>query len=145
MERVLILSGSESDRAIVEKITQVLTAFGVEYRYEVASAHRNPVKVDNLVANSTADVFIAVTGLSAALPGVIAARTIKPVIGVPVNAALNGLDALLSTVQMPPNVPVACVGIENGKNAAILSVQILALKDPNLDKKLRDFKESLKK
>jgi len=145
MERVLILSGSESDRTIVEKITQVLTAFNVEYRYEIASAHRNPAKVDHLVANSTADVFIAVTGLSAALPGVIAARTIKPVIGVPVNAALNGLDALLSTVQMPPNVPVACVGIENGKNAAILAVQILALKDPNLDKKLREFKESLKK
>jgi 5-(carboxyamino)imidazole ribonucleotide mutase len=145
MERVLILSGSESDKPIVDKIIQVLSAFGVEYRYEAASAHRNPDKVDMLVKNSTADVFIAVTGLSAALPGVIASKTIKPVIGVPVNAALNGLDALLATVQMPPNVPVACVGIDNGKNAAILAIEILAIKDSTIEKKLREFKESLKK
>src|SRR3989338_9053025 len=145
MERVLILSGSESDKPIVDKITQVLTAFGIEHRYEVASAHRNPEKVDMLVKNSTADVFIAVAGMSAALPGVIAARTIKPVIGVPVNAALDGLDALLATVQMPPNVPVACVGIDNGKNAGVLAVEILALKDPELERKLHEFKESLKK
>jgi len=145
MERVLILSGSESDKPIVDKITQVLSAFGVEYRYEVASAHRNPAKVDQLVASSTADVFIAVAGMSAALPGVIAARTTKPVIGVPVNAALDGLDALLATAQMPPNVPVACVGIDNGKNAGVLAVQILALKDSVLAQKLHEFKESLKK
>lgn len=145
MERVLILSGSESDKPIVDKITQVLTAFGVEHRYEVASAHRNPDKVDMLVKNSTADVFIGVAGVSAALPGVIAARTTKPVIGVPVNAALNGLDSLLSIAQMPSNVPVACVGIDNGKNAAILAVEILALKDNALAQKLNEFKESLKK
>lgn len=145
MERVLILSGSESDKPIVEKITKVLDAFGVDYRYEVASAHRNPDKVDLFVKNSSADVFIGVAGVSAALPGVIAARTTKPVIGVPVNAALNGMDSLLSIAQMPPNVPVACVGIDNGKNAGVLAVEILALKDPELDKKLREFKESLKK
>ncbi|HLC69089.1 MAG TPA: 5-(carboxyamino)imidazole ribonucleotide mutase [Candidatus Bilamarchaeaceae archaeon] len=145
MERVLILSGSESDKPIVDKITQVLDAFGVTYQYKVASAHRNPQKVDELVRNSPADVFIAVTGLSAALPGVIAARTTKPVIGVPVNASLDGLDALLATVQMPPNVPVACVGIDNGKNAGVLAVEILALKDPELERKLHEFKESLKK
>ena|SRR3989338_2023544 len=145
MERVLILSGSESDKPIVDKITQVLNAFGVEHRYEVASAHRNPDKVDMLVKNSTADVFIGVAGVSAALPGVIAARTTKPVIGVPINAALDGLDSLLSIAQMPPNVPVACVGIDNGKNAAILAVEILALKDSMLAQKLLEFKESLKK
>lgn len=145
MERVLILSGSESDRPVVDRIIQVLSAFNVEHRYEIASAHRNPDKVDMLVKNSAAEVFIAVAGLSAALPGVVASRTARPVIGVPVNAALNGLDALLSVVQMPPNVPVACVGIENGKNAGILAVQMLALKDSELERKLREFKESLKK
>lgn len=145
MERVLILSGSESDKPVVDKIVQVLNAFGIALRYEVASAHRNPEKVDNLVKTSTADVFIAVAGMSAALPGVVAARTTKPVIGVPVNASLDGLDSLLSIAQMPPNVPVACVGIDNGKNAGVLAVQILALKDSELDKKLREFKESLKK
>ena len=94
----------------------------------MASAHRNPDKVDNLVKTSTADVFIAVAGMSAALPGVVAARTIKPVIGVPVNSSLNGLDALLSVAQMPPNVPVACVSIDGGKNAGILAIEILALR-----------------
>jgi 5-(carboxyamino)imidazole ribonucleotide mutase len=145
MEKVMVISGSERDKAVVEKIVQVLIAFGVEYRQDVASAHRNPEKVDVLVKNSTADVFIAVAGLSAALPGVIAARTIKPVIGVPVNASMNGLDALLSVAQMPSNVPVACVGIDNGKNAAMLAIEILSLGDPVLEKKLREFKESLKK
>lgn len=145
MERVLILSGSESDRPVIEKITQVLNAFGIENKWEVASAHRNPDKVDFLVKNSTADVFIAVAGMSAALPGVVAARTIKPVIGVPVNASLNGLDSLLSVAQMPSNVPVACVSIDGGKNAGILAAQILALKDTEIDKKLREFKESLKR
>ena len=145
MERVLILSGSESDKPIIKKITQVLDQFGVKYRYEVASAHRNPDKVERLVKESGADVFVGVAGVSAALPGVIAARTTKPVIGVPVNAALDGLDSLLSIVQMPPNVPVACVGIDNGKNAAVLAVEILALKDAVLEKKLKEFKESLKK
>ncbi len=145
MEKVLILSGSESDKQVVEKVTQVLTAFGVKYKYEVASAHRNPEKVESLVKNSAADVFIAVAGLSAALPGIIASKTTKPVIGVPVSSALNGLDALLSIAQMPSNVPVACVGIDNGKNAGMLAVEILALSDSNLAKKLRDFKEQIKK
>ena len=145
MERVLILSGSESDKSVVDKIASVLDSFGVSYKYEVASAHRNPDKVDKLIKNTSADVFIAVAGMSAALPGVIAARTHKPVIGVPVNASLDGLDALLSVAQMPPNVPVACVGIDAGKNAGVLAVQMLALKDSSLEKKLKEFKESLKK
>ena len=122
----------------------VLNAFGVNCRYEVASAHRNPEKVDRLVRESTASVFICIAGLSAALPGVVAARTTKPVIGVPANAALNGLDSLLSVVQMPPNVPVAGVGIGMGKNAGLLAVQILAVSDSELANKLVDFKEKLK-
>jgi 5-(carboxyamino)imidazole ribonucleotide mutase len=116
----------------------------VPYRYEVASAHRNPDKVESLVTESTAKVFIAIAGLSAALPGVVASRTTKPVIGVPINAALNGMDALFSIAQMPPNVPVACVGIGMGKNAALLAIQILALNDQDLLAKLSDFKEKLK-
>ena len=144
MEKVLIIAGSKSDEEIVNKVAEVLKAFNVEYRSEVASAHRNPDKVESLVRESTADVFIAIAGLSAALPGVIASRTTKPVIGVPVDAALDGLDALLAISQMPPNVPVAAVGINNGKNAAILAVQILALKDGELANKLTEFKEKLK-
>jgi 5-(carboxyamino)imidazole ribonucleotide mutase len=144
MEKVLIISGSKSDEEIVNKAIDVLKAFDVEYRYEVASAHRNPDKVESLVRESSADVFIAVAGLSAALPGVIASRTTKPVIGVPVNAALDGLDALLSIAQMPPNVPVAAVGINNGKNAAMLAIQILALSDSGLAQKLLEFKEKMK-
>lgn len=144
MERVLLISGSKSDEEIVAKATKVLETFGVAHKYEVASAHRNPDKVEELVKNTTADVFICVAGLSAALPGVVASRTTKPVIGVPADAALDGLDALLSIAQMPPNVPVAAVGINNGKNAAILAVQILALKDEGLAAKLAEFKEKLK-
>src|SRR3989338_956017 len=144
MEKVLILSGSKSDNGIVEKATKVFEAFGIDYKYEVASAHRNQEKVDELVSQTSAKVIIAVAGLSAALPGVVAARTIKPVIGVPVNAALGGLDSLLSVVQMPPNIPVASVGIDNAKNAALLAIEILALNDHELKVKLQEFREKLK-
>jgi len=144
MEKVLIISGSKSDAEIVQKAEDVLKTFGVQYRTEVASAHRNPEKVEQLVQESTADVFIAIAGLSAALPGVVASKTTKPVIGVPVEAALGGLDSLLSIAQMPPNVPVAAVSINGGKNAGILAVQILALGDSELEAKLKDFKEKLK-
>ncbi|HSB47011.1 MAG TPA: 5-(carboxyamino)imidazole ribonucleotide mutase [Candidatus Bilamarchaeum sp.] len=144
MEKVLILSGSKSDEEIARSAMDVLNAFGVPCRYEVASAHRNPEKVDRLVKESTAQVFIGIAGMSAALPGVIAARTAKPVIGVPVNASLDGLDSLLSVAQMPPNVPVACVGIGMGKNAGLLAVQILAVSDAALAAKLAEFKEKLK-
>ncbi|MBD3353505.1 MAG: 5-(carboxyamino)imidazole ribonucleotide mutase, partial [Candidatus Lokiarchaeota archaeon] len=97
------------------------------YDLQIISAHRNPDKLDEYVKNSLAKIFICVAGLSAALPGVVASKTDKPVIGVPVDAKLNGLDALLSIVQMPPGVPVACVGIDNGKNAAYLAIRILNL------------------
>ncbi|WP_148883758.1 5-(carboxyamino)imidazole ribonucleotide mutase [Thermococcus aciditolerans] len=138
--KVLVVMGSRSDSPIAEKVTAVLDEFGVEYDVEVASAHRNPKKVEEL-AKKDYDVFIAIAGLSAALPGVIAAHTVKPVIGVPVSAKLNGLDALLSIAQMPPGVPVAAVGIDNGKNAALLAVEILALGDEKLRKKLEEYRE----
>ena len=144
MEKVLILSGSKSDDEIAKQAIDVLNAFGVPCRHEVASAHRNPEKVERLIKESTAQVFIGIAGMSAALPGVIASKTTKPVIGVPVAASLNGLDSLLSIAQMPPNVPVAAVGIGMGKNAAILAVEILALNDTSLAAKLADYKEKLK-
>jgi 5-(carboxyamino)imidazole ribonucleotide mutase len=143
-EKILVVSGSKSDEKIVKKITDVLDEFGVEYKYEVASAHRNPSRVEKLVKSTFAEVIIAVAGLSAALPGVVAAHTLTPVIGVPVSAKLDGMDALLSIVQMPPGIPVAAVGIDNGRNAALLALQILALQDKKLEKKLLDYREKMK-
>lgn len=125
--KVLIVCGSESDLDIAKKAGYVLEGKKVDYDLEVASAHRNPEKVKTL-AEKEYDVFIAVAGLSAALPGVIASLTDKPVIGVPVSAKLGGLDALLSIVQMPRGVPVACVGIDNAENAAYLALRILGMK-----------------
>jgi len=143
-EKILIISGSKSDEKIVKKITDVLDEFGTDYKYEVASAHRNPEKVEKIVKSTFADAIIAVAGLSAALPGVVAAHTLTPVIGVPVSAKLDGMDALLSIVQMPPGIPVAAVGIDNGKNAALLAIQILALNDKGLEKKLVKYREKMK-
>ena len=123
---VLIIAGSESDIKIVEKSEGVLKESGVEYSIEYCSFHRNPDRLRELIKNSDAKVFICIAGLSAALPGAVAAYTKKPVIGVPVSAKLDGLDSLLSIVQMPKGVPVACVGIDNEKNAAHLALRILA-------------------
>jgi len=139
---VQIVLGSKSDMKVAEKAIEVLKELGVRYRLAVASAHRTPELVDKLVGEADAEVFIAIAGLSAALPGVIAARTTKPVIGVPVDVKLEGLDALLSIMQMPPGIPVATVGIDNGKNAAMLAMQILALKDEKLAEKLKESRET---
>ncbi|NJE08933.1 5-(carboxyamino)imidazole ribonucleotide mutase [Thermococcus sp. M39] len=141
--KVLVVMGSKSDSHIAEKVTQVLDEFGISYDVEVASAHRNPKKVEEL-AKKDYDVFIAIAGLSAALPGAIASHTTKPVIGVPVSAKLGGLDSLLSIAQMPPGVPVATVGIDNGKNAALLAIEILALKDESLKRKLEEYRERMR-
>ena len=122
---VLIIAGSESDIKIVEKSEGVLKESGVEYSIEYCSFHRNPDRLRDLIKNSDAKVFICIAGLSAALPGAVAAYTKKPVIGVPVSAKLDGLDSLLSIAQMPKGVPVACVGIDNGENAAYLALRIL--------------------
>lgn len=137
MVDVLIITGSESDMPVVKKATGALDALGIKYEVKVASAHRQPELLDELVKGSDAKIFIGIAGLSAALPGVIASKTQKPVIGVPVGVALSGLDALLSTMQMPPGVPVATVGIGNGKNAAILAARILALSDAKLAARLK--------
>ncbi|TFF89981.1 MAG: 5-(carboxyamino)imidazole ribonucleotide mutase [Promethearchaeota archaeon] len=128
-ERVLVsvVAGSESDEPVYNKALKVLSSEEIPHELKILSAHRNPDKLDEYIDSSEALVFIAVAGLSAALPGVIASKTDKPVIGVPVNAKLGGLDALLSIVQMPPGVPVACVGIDRGDNAAHLAIRILNL------------------
>jgi len=120
-----IIAGSRSDEKIVEKVTAVLDEAGVTYSVNYISAHREHDKLVEHVKSSKAYIFICIAGLSAALPGVVAAITDKPVIGVPVNAALGGLDALLSIVQMPKGVPVATVVINNGQNAAYLALRIL--------------------
>jgi len=125
--KVLIVCGSKSDLEIAKKAEEVLANNNIKYEVVVASAHREPERVKEIVTKSDADVFIAIAGLSAALPGFISSYTNKPVIGVPVSAKLNGLDALLSMVQMPSGVPVATVGIDNAANAAYLAVRILNL------------------
>ncbi|MCX6770037.1 MAG: 5-(carboxyamino)imidazole ribonucleotide mutase [Candidatus Micrarchaeota archaeon] len=137
MVDVLIIVGSETDLPLAKKAEEALNEFGVANKIEVASAHRTPDKLDKLVSSSDAKVFIGIAGLSAALPGVIASKTKKPVIGVPANVKMDGLDALLSMMQMPSGVPVATVGIDNAKNAAHLAIRILALSDSKLAARLK--------
>jgi 5-(carboxyamino)imidazole ribonucleotide mutase len=141
---VLIILGSKSDAEVGKGAAKILDEFGIEYEMVVASAHRTPDLLRDLVRNTTAKVFIAVAGLSAALPGTIAAHTLKPVIGVPVSGKLN-LDSILSITQMPPGVPVAAVGLDRGENAAILATEILAVKDERLAEKLKEHREAMKK
>jgi 5-(carboxyamino)imidazole ribonucleotide mutase len=140
---VQIVLGSKSDMKVAKKAIGVLKELGVKYKVSIASAHRSPELVDKLVSEADADVFIAIAGLSAALPGVIAARTMKPVIGVPVSGTLN-LDAILSVVQMPPGVPVAAVGLDRGDNAALLAAEIIALRDEKVRKALVRHRQKLR-
>ena len=130
MSEVAVILGSESDMPIAERVVNVLEREGVSYELKVISAHRQPEELDRYLREKSEEVsvFIAIAGLSAALPGVIASKTDKVVIGVPVSGKLMGLDALLSMVQMPAGVPVAVVGIDNGENAALLALRILNLK-----------------
>jgi len=130
MSEVAVILGSESDMPIAERVVNVLEREGVSYELKVISAHRQPEELDRYLREKSEEVsvFIAIAGLSAALPGVIASKTDKVVIGVPVSGKLMGLDALLSMVQMPAGVPVAVVGIDNGENAALLALRILNVK-----------------
>jgi 5-(carboxyamino)imidazole ribonucleotide mutase len=121
---ITIIAGSKSDEKIVNKVVSVLEG-KVKYAVHYASCHRNPKLVNEIIDESKYDIFICIAGLAAALPGYVAARTSKPVIGVPVSGVLNGLDALLSIAQLPKGVPVACVGIDNGQNASLLALRIL--------------------
>ena len=139
MAQVLIVMGSKSDLPVAEKATALLKKFGISYDVAVASAHRTPSRVEELVKDSTADVFIAIAGMSAALPGVVASFTVKPVIGVPVSGKMT-MDAILSVVQMPPGIPVAAVGLDRGDNAAILAAEMLSIADPKIADALKAYR-----
>jgi phosphoribosylaminoimidazole carboxylase PurE protein len=147
MPAVRVVLGSKSDLAAAEAIGQTLAEFGVEHDLHISSAHRKPENTAALAKNAEAEgvkVIIAVAGMAAHLPGVIASHTALPVIGVPLaSGGLGGMDALLSIAQMPPGVPVACVAVGGAKNAALLAIQILALNDAELLAKLKTYKESL--
>ena len=144
--RVSIIMGSISDREIADKVVKKLKEFDVHYEVKVISAHRALDLLKNYVENAQeeSEVFIGIAGKAAHLAGVIAGITTRPVIGIPVKSSLmDGLDSLLSTVQMPSGVPVATVAVNGGENAAILAVQMLALKDQELQRKLDNFKKTM--
>ena len=144
---VSIIMGSTSDLPIMEKAAKLFDEFEIPFEMHALSAHRTPEEVEKFAKNAEVrgiEVIIAAAGMAAHLPGVIASMTTLPVIGVPINASLEGLDALLAIVQMPPGIPVATVGINASTNAAILAVQIIAIKDENIRKKLAGYKEAMK-
>lgn len=144
--KVSIIMGSMSDLPIMQKAAQFLDSMEVPFEMNALSAHRTPAEVEQFAREAEGrglKVIIAAAGMAAALPGVIAASTTLPVIGLPINSTLEGRDALLSIVQMPPGVSVATVGINAGLNAAVLAVQILALSDAGLAKRYAAYKASL--
>jgi 5-(carboxyamino)imidazole ribonucleotide mutase len=140
MPSVSVIIGSESDKDLGEAAVAMLKEFGVDSELRVLSAHRNPKQLSEYIEKSDAKVFITIAGLAAALPGVVAAQTVKPVIGVPKDAKLGGMDALLSIVQMPTGVPVATVAIDGTKNAGLLAVEILAVSDKALTERLVEYR-----
>ena len=146
---VAIIMGSDSDWGVMKKAAEVFNEFGVDAEIIVASAHRTPERVKNFVTSCDeqgAKIFMAAAGCAAHLAGVVASYTAKPVIGVPINSEpLKGVDALLSTVQMPGGVPVATMAINGAKNAALFAVEILALQDKNLQMKLADYRANMVK
>lgn len=144
---VSIIMGSTSDLPVMEKAAKFLDDMDVPFEINALSAHRTPAEVESFARNAKARgirVIIAGAGMAAALPGVIAASTTVPVIGVPIKGMLDGLDAMLSIIQMPPGIPVATVGVNGAQNAAILAVEMLALADEALAKRLEQYKDSLK-
>ena len=146
--KVSIIMGSTSDLPVMEKAAKVLNDFCIPFEINALSAHRTPAEVESFAKNAQKrgiEVIIAGAGMAAHLPGVIAAMTPIPVIGVPINASLDGMDALLAIAKMPPGIPVATTAINGAMNAGILAAQILAIGDNALKAKIVDFKESLKK
>lgn len=146
--KVAIIFGSKSDSEVMKGAAKALKEFNIEYEAYILSAHRVPEQLEKTLTkleNENCECIIAGAGLAAHLPGVIASKTIVPVIGVPINAALNGLDALLSIVQMPKSIPVATVGINNSYNAGMLAIEILSIKYPEIRKKLIEYRETMKK
>ena len=144
---ISIIMGSTSDLPIMEKAAKLLDEFQIPFEINALSAHRTPQEVAEFATNAQKrgiKAIIAGAGMAAHLPGVIAAMTTVPVIGVPINATFEGMDALLAIVQMPPGIPVATVGVNAAQNAAILAVEILALSDERIAKQFKDYKENLK-
>ena len=145
--KVSIIMGSTSDFSVMEAAAKILDEFEIPFEINALSAHRTPEAVEVFAKGAKArgiQVIIAAAGMAAHLPGVIAAMTTLPVIGVPINATLSGLDSLLAIVQMPPGIPVATVGVNGSQNAGILAVQMLAMGNVELSIKLETFKETLK-
>ena len=145
--KVSIIMGSTSDLPVMEKAARVLDEMEIPFEMNALSAHRTPHEVEQFACDAESRglrVIIAGAGMAAALPGVIAANTTLPVIGVPINGMLDGLDALLSIVQMPPGIPVATVGVNGAQNAALLAVEMLALGDKDLADRLKGYKQGLK-
>ena len=145
---VSIIMGSTSDLPVMEKAAQLLDELEIPFEINALSAHRTPAEVEKFAREAKGRglrVIIAAAGMAAALPGVIAANTTLPVVGVPIKGILDGLDALLSIVQMPPGIPVATVGVNGSLNAALLAVQMIALSDETVAQKLAAYKEGLKK
>lgn len=145
--KISVIMGSTSDLPVMEKAAKVLDELEIPFEMNALSAHRTPEKVETFAREAESNgikVIIAGAGMAAHLPGVIAASTPLPIIGVPINAALDGMDALLSIVQMPPGIPVATVGINRADNAAILAAQMMATEDSNLSVRLKKYKENLK-
>ena len=146
MKKVGIVMGSDSDLPVIQKATDLLKALQIPFEVHVYSAHRTPVQAHDFAANARENgfgVLIAAAGMAAHLAGAIAANTTLPVIGIPCKGSvLDGMDALLSTVQMPSGIPVATVGINNGANAALLAAQILAVEDADLARRLAEKRES---
>jgi 5-(carboxyamino)imidazole ribonucleotide mutase len=147
--KILIVLGSDSDLPTMEDGLDFLKAAGVPFTLDISSAHRHPEKTVDLARKARGqgiEVIIAAAGLAAHLPGVVASHTTLPVIGIPLKGeALNGLDSLLSIVQMPAGVPVATVGVNASRNASILACEILSIKYPEIRKKLEQLKETMKK
>ncbi len=145
--KVLVITGSDSDLPVMEQGAEMLRALGIECAMSVASAHRAPEKVQELVREAEeagAEVIIAGAGMSAALPGVVASHTDLPVIGVPLDSGMpGGIDALFSIVQMPTGIPVATVSVGGAKNAAVLAGRILSIKYPDVRKRLEDYRRKL--
>ena len=145
--KVSIIMGSTSDLPVMEKAAKILNEFKIPFEINALSAHRTPEEVEKFAKGAKdrgIEVIIAGAGMAAHLPGVIAAMTTIPVIGVPINASLDGMDSLLAIVQMPPGIPVATVGIDGAQNAGILAAQIIATGDEKLKSVLVDYKENLK-
>ncbi|MDR0947530.1 MAG: 5-(carboxyamino)imidazole ribonucleotide mutase [Ruminococcus sp.] len=144
--KVMIIMGSDSDFDVMKAAITELRAYGIESETHIASAHRTPAYAELLSEKAENDgfgVIICAAGMAAHLAGVIASHTSLPVIGVPIKSTLEGMDALLSTVMMPPGIPVATVGINNAKNAAILAAQILGVADGDLKQKLKKAKSDM--